>query len=486
MTQKPTGTADLQDVLPRLGARYGHREDVSGWDLGYRWTDGRRTDAVVLRLHMVPSAQGAEATADEPLPQTFEGLPLDIVPATYAPSELSTAQNPCDRFPVLMGGMSCGRPGGGAGTAGCIVIEERSGLPCLLSNWHVLAGPDSRLGDAVLQPAANDGGLIWRDVVAELGLGFLDGDGDAAIAPLIGARPWFPTVHGDVRALRGLRAPRLGEVLQKSGRSSRLTRARVDGIGTYAVDYPELGRREIAGFRLTPLADGALAEPPSASGDSGAVWYSAETGEAVGLHFAADPASGTEAALAGLMPRIARRLGVRLAGVGDLAAAEAAVTARQVEREAQPTQPHGRDPLPTVPRPWPASRVDPVPPCPSVQGAWPGAADLPAPEPAAPAAATEGAGTPPRSVSREGFLWPNLTAALDHAGLSGGNILTGATVVERLNSPAPGQAITVALRGWPAFAALALRRPMLEAAGDLWDVLAALEAAYSRAGIRVI
>jgi hypothetical protein len=77
---------------------------------------------------------------------------------------------------------------------------------------------------------------------------------------------------GDV--LRGVRPPALGDVLVKVGRTTGLTRGRVDGIGTHGGTAYSL--------RLVPTAGSP--GPICLDGDSGAVWYDAATALAVGLH----------------------------------------------------------------------------------------------------------------------------------------------------------------------------------------------------------
>jgi hypothetical protein len=67
-------------------------------------------------------------------------------------------------------GISIGRAAdGGAGTLGCVVIDNTDGSTCILSNNHVLANfNNAAIGDAVIQPGGVDGGASPADNIATL------------------------------------------------------------------------------------------------------------------------------------------------------------------------------------------------------------------------------------------------------------------------------------------------------------------------------
>ena len=76
-----------------------------------------------------------------------------------------------------------------AGTIGAIVFDRTTGAPCILSNWHVLAGSVfAQAGDAILQPGRFDSGRRETDTIAHLERMYLGRRGDAAIAVLNGER----------------------------------------------------------------------------------------------------------------------------------------------------------------------------------------------------------------------------------------------------------------------------------------------------------
>ena len=246
----------------------------------------------------------------------------------------------------------------GAGTLGAMVIDEVTGQPSILSNWHVLAGPHGIPGAPITQAATLDGGDPSRDVVAELGRSILDIDGDAALAPLNGARPWLPLINGAYDQVTSIRDSRLGETLTKAGRTTGTTEAVVDGEGLYRITYEVApGRfeaRTIRGFKLVPQEPGNPNDVElSGPGDSGSLWYHQNSKSAVGLHFAGEtnPAPGQEHAIACNMTAVQRRLQFRIATVDDLLETAARPTMPQGGLSTSGAQytPHPDWPLPTLP-----------------------------------------------------------------------------------------------------------------------------------------
>jgi len=365
----------LDAAMRKVYASYRHRSNFTGADVGYRWNGEERTDQQVVRVHVdakLPIAELSDAVA---FPKEIDGIPLDVIEGPYKANK--GTDGPKGRAPVLMGGVSVGRLDNSAGTLGAIVIDEETRRPGILSNWHVLAGPRGKRGDAVIQPGAWDGGAR-QDAIAHLSRWMLDLDGDAAVADLNAARSWLPVQIGSYDTFDGHRNSRLNEVLVKHGRSTSRTSARVDGEGIYRVFYEvqpgQIEARDIQGFKLVPEAPGNYEDIEiSEGGDSGSLWYSATDKNAVGLHFAgensADPSA--ERAIACNLPRVLSRLGVRLATYDDVVEmAEAAARgqggghtalAPRVRQELTPAPdwPWPVGPVPLPDWPWP---VDPLPP----------------------------------------------------------------------------------------------------------------------------
>lgn len=191
------------------------------------------------------------------------------------------------RLPEIRPGTSISRKGGSSGTIGCIV-RDAGGVNYILSNAHVLAdlrGLDGN-GDApdspVIQPGVDDLAHAVENEVAITTKAFYNQWGDMAIAKLNGTRPPGLNLWGLKAALTGSRMARPGEVVMKSGRSTRLTYGKVLGISRYTVQVDRL-QVTMEGMMIVPRDEGTVISGP---GDSGSVWFSPSTREAVGLHVA--------------------------------------------------------------------------------------------------------------------------------------------------------------------------------------------------------
>jgi endonuclease G len=205
-----------------------------------------------------------------------------------------------------MPGVSVGQDVGLPGTIGAIVYDNRSGIPCLLSNAHVLAAPAGASGGQVVQPGASDDANVSGNIVGKVLRVHIGLAGDCAIASLE-QRLFREQILELNAAPRRMAKVQVGDTIIKSGRSSGVTRGIVSRAGVvFRNDYgTPLGIREIGGFevQIDPAAP-----PPDENltkgGDSGSLWLIYEGGSAtdiaVGLHFASqeDPLGASRFALA--------------------------------------------------------------------------------------------------------------------------------------------------------------------------------------------
>lgn len=214
--------------------------------------------------------------AAERFPEEIEGVPVDVIEANYVSHEVASKAPRWLFASVVQPGISVAHFRRSAGTIGLIVYDNLTRSPCLLSNWHVLAGSLAvNTGDPILQPGPSDGGDWLRHTIATLDRRIIDNNGDAAIAILTSNRPFLPNQLESGVTITKARMPQLGEVLEKSGRSTGITQALVDGIGQYFIDdYSDVGRIGIDGFKLVSIQDGNPDNREiSAKGDSGSCWY---------------------------------------------------------------------------------------------------------------------------------------------------------------------------------------------------------------------
>jgi endonuclease G len=283
--------------------RFGHRAEVTGVDIGYKYKDGRRGEQVVLRVHLREKLAPDLVDPAQLLPREIDGVPLDVVQGSYAPSGngiLALAARRHRRDPVQPG-LSISHHLGTAGTIGAIVYDRTDGAACILSNKHVLAEAAlAEAGDQILQPGRIDGGRRDHDAIARLRRMYLGVKGDAAIAALNQSRQTRTALYGGDVEIRETRRARVGDLAAKSGRSTGITDGRVDGVGRFKVRY---GFQDhwIEGFKLRTQDQ---ANPGNLEltrhGDSGALWYDPVSEEGLGLHFAGedDSAPAAEFALA--------------------------------------------------------------------------------------------------------------------------------------------------------------------------------------------
>jgi endonuclease G len=255
--------------------RFGHRPEVTGIDVGFKVKGGRERRQLAVRIHVREKFRPASLLSKrERFPRSIRAVPVDVLQSNFRTSEavLTAEAGRRERNDPMAPGISVSHVNGRPGTLGAFVKDAATGAWCLLTAAHVLLDdPDARFGDAVIQPARHHGGRP-QDRVATLWK--VNRDTDAGVATLAGGRRFDVAQLGSGAVLASARLPRIGDLLEKSGQRTGVTRGRVQGIGTHA------GRP--ASFYLVP----APGETPqlSDSGDSGSVWYDPATREAVGVH----------------------------------------------------------------------------------------------------------------------------------------------------------------------------------------------------------
>jgi hypothetical protein len=295
----PGATKRLERVLAAAIAKFSPRPDVTAVDLGYRIAAGRLTKELCIRIHVREKHSLRHLTPRERIPARFHGVPTDVVQAVYYDSQ----GNPrAERAAILQPGLGLSHMNGGTGTLGLLVVD-RLGRPGLLGASHVLvpgsfAGP----GDPIFQPSRLDGGHP-DDTIASLARA--DFDTDSAYAVLFDTRPLDPTVLGSGARLAAAGFPALGDVLEKSGRATDVTRAVVDGVS------PVMAGLHYA-IHLAPIDHDA--PPVALGGDSGAVWYDPASQVGVGLHCKGTlaPLPGASFAIATSLVYVLRRLELQI------------------------------------------------------------------------------------------------------------------------------------------------------------------------------
>jgi hypothetical protein len=275
--QKFNFSQDLTNAFDSALSIYRNDKNVFGIDIGYKYENNRRKEEYCIRVHM---SYNHGYNSNNPLINfiTYTNYGMQarrrVLPINYQRRQ---------KLSIIQPGISIGSAE--TGTLGLICFDTLSGYsPCLLTAAHVIAG---QTGFFVSQPGPwIDGGHLFFDAIAN-SVRF-DPYGDAAIATLNGRRNYSPEQFETSCIINKIRQVKLGDILTKSGRTTNLTTALVDGIGVYFQDS-NYYRKSIEGFRLVPQDDQNSDNLEiSDNGDSGAVWFDTNTNEGVGLLFAGE------------------------------------------------------------------------------------------------------------------------------------------------------------------------------------------------------
>ncbi|NMD57354.1 MULTISPECIES: DNA/RNA non-specific endonuclease [Tsukamurella] len=322
--------------------------NVTSVGIGYKVVDGKPTDTVAVqftvRRKVAPEA--LESLGTSLLPESVEvdgvAVPTDVLERSYEASYRIVAEPeaaPAEakaRLDPIRPGISVGNVKVSAGTIGAIVYDRTDGTPLVLSNWHVLNGPDGKIGDTVVQPGAYDDDRVDDNRLGALYRSHLGAAGDCAVAT-IEDRGYAPEPLGLTVAPTELGEPELGDKVIKSGRTTGVTHGLVRRIDVVVkIDYGgSVGEQQIGGFEIgpdprNPAPDNQISE----GGDSGAVWLfkaanGRPTGVFAGLHFGGEAAgSPDDHALACLGKSVFTKLGITLTPPDGAPAAQAAGAAR--------------------------------------------------------------------------------------------------------------------------------------------------------------
>ena len=258
--------------------RYARKSWVSGVSIAMRERgDELMTgEQLVIAIHVRKKIRTmSRVPKHRRIPRNIRGVPTDVVEASYQLTGGGGGSvTPAGGSPMLRPGASIARAGGSSATLGALVTDQ-SGASCLLCTAHTLREVQPfKKGEPIVHPGPKfiptpaQFATVARFHATHLGL-------DAGIARL------EPNVTADNIALLSNtvigppQVPVTGRILEKSGARTQVTRAVVkSAIGTFEGLHPA--------FEL--FSENADFIPISEAGDSGAIWYDAQTGAAVGLH----------------------------------------------------------------------------------------------------------------------------------------------------------------------------------------------------------
>lgn len=279
--------------------------NITSVGVGYKEVAGAKTPTLAIQFTVASKIQPQDLTGapTKRIPATLRvgsvDVPTDVIERSFAPSYELRQAKPKDpqrrRAQTLQPGMSVGGSATGGGTIGCFVTDRRSGGRVLLSNWHVLQGPEGRLGNDIAQPGKHDDNRIDQNRVGEVLRSHLGPAGDCAIASVGGRAISNAPLGLDNIDIDAIGKPALKDRVVKSGRTTGVTFGRVSRIGVNTrMNYGGGVSCIVGGFEIAPDTDNPAAENEiSRRGDSGAAWLAVgkngqPTSVMLGLHFAGD------------------------------------------------------------------------------------------------------------------------------------------------------------------------------------------------------
>src|SRR4051812_10174558 len=163
MKEHDLNDSGVQAAVRQVADEYLDDPNINSVGVGYKETDGQRTDDLVLQF-TVGTKFGPEALAAAPtreIPKTIEAngitFDTDVLEREFQPHEVVAAPltNRKRRIDPMQPGASIANFRVTAGTIACFVQEKGTGKRRVLSNWHVLDGGGD-VGDPISQPGSAD------------------------------------------------------------------------------------------------------------------------------------------------------------------------------------------------------------------------------------------------------------------------------------------------------------------------------------------
>jgi endonuclease G len=306
--------------------------NISSIGIGYKKTEGKETPelAIQFSVHSKVRPEDVSTLGSSMIPKTLDvdgmTIPTDVIERSYKPSYTTIKVKPKDdrrsRADVVSPGVSVGSISTTAGTLGTFVRDSQTKNILILSNWHVLQGPQGKIGDDIVQPGKFDDNRVAKNLVGKLLRSHLGPAGDCAVASMSG-RGISNKIIGLGTSVARIGEPQLRDRVVKSGRTTAVTYGVVSRIEVNTkMVYPGGTIATIGGFEIEPdPKNPAPSNEISRGGDSGSAWMALDTkgnptDVMLGLHFAGDDDDGgpSEFALACYANSVMTKLEVEPAG----------------------------------------------------------------------------------------------------------------------------------------------------------------------------
>lgn len=265
-----------------------NKRNVVAVGLGKKWAEGQETNDDALLVFVSNKEDPTRLNKKHMVPKKISGMCTDVVGRTGMIQALELT----GRYRPVMGGASCGHIKVTAGTMGCW-FKDKDGDVVGLSNNHVLAWENLAKdmsqkggGHLVVQPGVYDD-PNWRSnkigqLKAYKRLSKKGNFEDSAVALPNDLNLVESEIFHIGQPVGWNDAPKIGDVLQKSGRTTGYTQGKI--IATDAVVNVQYSSR----LGVLQFKDQILTSGMSAGGDSGSCILDMSN-NVVGLLFAGSP-----------------------------------------------------------------------------------------------------------------------------------------------------------------------------------------------------
>ena len=255
--QDPQGEyIEITQVIDEEADKIMIRDNVVGVAIGHKIRKYRDTGELCITVFVEQKFDPALLPSGSVIPKSIKKYKTDVVEtgtffasssseevsnSNQIPRRYQRAQTEAkyvkDRIRPAQGGYSVGHQRVTAGTIATVVYDYRPfpGIPrrhYILSTNHILANSnDSRTGDPILQPGPVDGGTLPDDLIGRLSrsvpIGF---DGRSNFVDAAIAEGEFYNLDRQIYwigYLRGGSRPQIGQIVQKTGKSTGYTTGRI-------------------------------------------------------------------------------------------------------------------------------------------------------------------------------------------------------------------------------------------------------------------
>ena len=219
------------------------KANVVGCGIGEKIKAGLPLGRICLKVYVEKKLPLNKLAKRDIIPRTLSLIETDIEEVGKIRA-LQSLSGFTSRYRPALGGVSLGHYRITAGTFGCLVKDKATQGAFILSNNHVLANSNkAQEGDSILQPAPYDGGSPPKDIIGtlerwvEIKFGKEANLVDAALARPKNLKLVKPEIM-EIGAPIGIIKPKLGMLIQKSGRTTGYTAGKVKDISaTIKVTY---------------------------------------------------------------------------------------------------------------------------------------------------------------------------------------------------------------------------------------------------------